>query len=173
MSKHLIIAALALLAATGAATAQEKLNDLEIAHAAYTADLIDIRYAHIALAISDTPEIREFAEVMIRDHTAVNEGAGALLQKLNATPEDNAFSQALLEGAAKKQAELLSLRGKAFDEAYASNELGYHQAVNKIVGDTWLPIVKNAELKEFLSQALVTFHAHEKHADMMVKALKQ
>ena len=37
------------------------LNDLEIAHVAYTADNIDIRYAHLALAISKNPAVREFA----------------------------------------------------------------------------------------------------------------
>jgi len=172
MTKKLMIAALALVAATGMASAQDKLNDLEIAHAAYTADVIDIRYAHIALAISDTPAIRKFAEAMISDHTAVNEGAGALLKKLNAAPQDNAFSQALLKGAAEKQAELLSLRGDAFDKAYASNELGYHQTVNKILGETWLPIVDNAELKEFLAEALVTFKAHEAHAGLIAKMAK-
>ena len=31
----------------------------------YTADSIDIRYAHLALAISKNPVVREFAEFMI------------------------------------------------------------------------------------------------------------
>ncbi|MBT5239387.1 MAG: DUF4142 domain-containing protein [Rhodospirillaceae bacterium] len=170
MSKLLAIAALTLLAITSTASAQENLNDLEIAHAAYTADLIDIRYAHIALAISESPEVREFAELMIRDHTAVNEGAFALLTKLNVAPQDNAFSQALLKGAADKNKELLSLRGAAFDKAYTTNELGYHQTVNKIVGEMWLPNVQTPELKAFLAQALVTFQVHEGHAEQIVKS---
>ncbi|MFT4999071.1 MAG: putative membrane protein, partial [Planctomycetota bacterium] len=39
---------------TSQASAQDvaSLNDLEFAHVAYTADNIDIRYAHLALAIS-------------------------------------------------------------------------------------------------------------------------
>ncbi|NIQ15536.1 MAG: DUF4142 domain-containing protein, partial [Candidatus Dadabacteria bacterium] len=48
------------------------LNDLEIAHVAYTADSIDIRYAHLALAKSKNPVIHDFAKTMIRDHEAVN-----------------------------------------------------------------------------------------------------
>ena len=50
----------------------------------YVADNIDIRYAHLALAISKNPAIREFAQTMIRDHNAVNEQALALLKKLKA-----------------------------------------------------------------------------------------
>ena len=109
---------------------------------------------------------------MIRDHTAVNEGAGALLTKLNVKPQDNAFSKALVEGAAKKKAELSALDGPAFDKAYAANELAYHQVVTKTVGESWIPTVKNAELKAFLTKALATFKAHEDHAAKMVAALK-
>ena len=62
------------------------LNDLQIAHVAYTADNIDIRYAHLALAISKNPAVREFAKTMIRDHNAVNDQALALLKRLKASP---------------------------------------------------------------------------------------
>ena len=58
-----------------------EINDLQIAHTAYTAGAIDIRYAHLALALSDNPEVRQFAELMIRDHTAVNKKALALVEK--------------------------------------------------------------------------------------------
>lgn len=34
-----------------------ELNDLEIAHVAYTADLIDIRYAYLAMAVSKNPGV--------------------------------------------------------------------------------------------------------------------
>jgi putative membrane protein len=170
--KTALIAAAALFAVSGTAFAQAGLNDLEIAHAAYTADIIDIGYAKIALAKSHNADIRAFAELMIRDHTAVNEGAAALLAKLKVTAQDNAFSKALLAGAATKTTELSALDGAAFDRAYAANELGYHQTVNKIVGEIWIPAVKNAEVKSFLEQALVTFKVHEEHANHMVGMLK-
>lgn len=172
MSKTLKLAALSFSALiAGCATAGEKMNDLEIAHTAYTAGQIDIRYAHLALAISENPEVRAFAETMIRDHSAVNNAAGALVTKLKVTPQDNAFSQSLVEGAAAKRAELMSLNGKAFDCAYATNELGYHQVVNQTVENTFIPAVTVPELKELLSEALVTFKVHEGHAEHMVAGL--
>ena len=162
----------AMFALTGHALAQAGLSDVEVAHAAYTADIIDIEYAKIALSKTKNTEVKTFAELMIRDHTAVNEGAAALLKKLGVEAKDNAFSQALQKGATAKKAELNALSGAAFDKAYAANELGYHQTVNKIVGETWIPTVKNPELKVFLGQALETFKAHETHAGHMVGALK-
>lgn len=147
------------------------LDDLEIAHAAYTAGAIDIRYAHLALAISEDPAVREFAQTMIRDHTAVNDAAIALVQKLDVTPKDNGLSRTLMEGAASKRAELRALDGKAFDCAYARNELGYHQVVNETVEGTFLPNATVPELEALLGDALATFKAHEGHAGRMVAGL--
>jgi putative membrane protein len=161
------------LATTGlAAQAEEAMNDLEIAHTAYTAGTLDIRYAHLALAVSENEAVRDFAQTMIRDHSAVNEAAGALIAELNVTPQDNPLSQALVEGAAAKRAELMALTGNAFDCAYATNELGYHQLVNKTVAESFIPVVTVPPLKGLLEEALVTFRAHEQHAEHMVAGLQ-
>lgn len=145
------------------------LNDLEIAHVAYVADNIDIRYAHLALAISSNPAIQTFAETMIRDHTAVNEQALALLAKLNAQPQDNFLSRSLQENAEKLITEMSQLRGAAFDKRYAENELAYHKAVNDLVGNTFIPNIENAEVKALFEAGLEIFQAHEGHAEMMVE----
>jgi putative membrane protein len=174
-----VLAGLALAATlaagcAGSATAQHpaKLDDLEIAHGAYVAGNIDIRNAHLALALSDDPEVREFAELMIRDHEAVNQAALDLLKKLKAEPQDNAFSQTLMKGAKDNWAKMAQLSGKAFDQSYAANELAYHQTVNHVVGDAFIPNVENGELKTLLGSALDTFQAHERHAETLVADLK-
>lgn len=155
-----------------AAVADEnKMNDLEIAHTAYTAGEIDIRYAHLALAVSDNNDVRDFANTMIRDHAAVNQAAGALIQQLNVTPQDNTLSQALVKGSAEKRDELSGLRGKAFDCAYAQNELAYHQIVNKTVEDEFIPNTTVEPLTNLLQDALATFKQHEGHAEQMVSGL--
>ena len=163
--------ALALTFSTAFAESPADLNDLEIAHVAYTADNIDIRYAHLALGISTNPEIHKFAQTMIRDHSKVNELALALLKKLKVNPKDNFLSRSLVDGSKKLVDEMAGLRGAAFDKRYAENELAYHQAVNKLVEHTFLPNIKNAEVKALFEQGLIIFKAHEKHAEMMVKSL--
>lgn len=152
--------------------AQDGMNDLEIAHTAYTAGVIDVRYAHLASAITENPAVAEFAATMLCDHVAVNEAALALLTELDVTPQDNALSQALNEGAAAKRVELAGLTGKAFDCAYATNELAYHQLVNTTVKDNFIPVVTVEPLADLLNDALATFQQHEKHAEMMVEDLQ-
>jgi len=174
MLKKLVItsAALAGLALSGAAVADEGPTDMQIAHIAYTAGNIDIRYAHLALAKSNDPAVRDFATAMLQDHKAVNELALALLAKLGANPEDNPTSQTLNANAEMKINELADLHGKNFDKAYAANELAYHQFVNKTVEGTFIPAADNREFKSLLGEALTIFKAHEKHAKKMVKGLR-
>ena len=155
----------------GWAESPAALNDLEIAHVAYTADLIDVRYAHLALGISKNPTVRSFAETMIRDHTAVNDRAVALLQKLKVEPQDNAFSQQLLDRSSKLIDELRQGSGDSFDQRYARNELSYHRAVNELVEKTFIPRIENPEMKALFREALVIFKAHEQHAQQMVGTL--
>lgn len=171
-AKFLAALMLAGVAVTNTASAEDGPTDMEIAHIAYTAGNLDIRYAHLALAKSDNPKVREFAELMIRDHTAVNEQAVALLTKLGATPQDNATSQQLIANAKAKRDELAALDGAAFDRAYAENELGYHQFVNETVETGFIPAADNKEFKALLRSALTVFKVHEDHADMMVDSLK-
>ena len=173
MKKLLLVASLAFaMPAMQACANDEGPSDMQIAHIAYTAGQIDIRYAGIALKKSKNQEILDFAILMQRDHKAVNDSALALLDKLGATPEDNPTSQSLLAQADAKAAELEALSGAEFDRAYAENELAYHRFVNDTVENAFIPAADNAEFKALLGVALKTFQAHEAHAEMMVEAVK-
>lgn len=173
LKNALLAAVLGLTLTHGIAIAKTpaELNDVEIAHVAYSADNIDIRYAHLALAISTNPDIHGFAEAMIRDHTAVNQQALALLKKLGASPQDNFLSRSLNEGAEKLIDELSQLRGAEFDKRYAENELAYHKAVNDLVENSFIPNIENAEVKALFETGLQIFKGHQIHAEMVVKAL--
>lgn len=174
IKKSLIALCMTVIFSQGVAKAESpaELSDTAIAHVAYTADNIDIRYAHLALAISTNKDIHEFAQTMIRDHSAVNEQALALLNKLGASPEDNFLSQQLQIGADDLINEMSKLRGAAFDKRYAENELAYHKAVNDLVENAFIPNIENGEVKALFEAGLQIFKAHEGHAEMMVKKLQ-
>lgn len=155
----------------GPLAAQEKLDDLEMAHVAVVASQIDIAYARIALARSTDPAVRSFAETMIRDHEAVNGQVAALAKRLNVTAKDNPMSQALLKGAEAEKAKLGKLSGKAFDSAYLRNELDYHHTVNGVVADQFIPNIKTPEVKQAFEGALAIFRGHERHVETLVHDL--
>lgn len=167
---------LALTAATlgaipAAAQAPAELNDLEMAHAAVTTNTIDIAYAHLALAFSEDPGVREFAQTMIRDHSAVNEQVFALAKRLGVQAKDNAFSRQLLGRGERIKTELSKLRGTAFDRFYIENEAEYHRTANSVVADAFIPNVENAEVRRAFESALTIFRAHQAHAERLARSM--
>lgn len=166
--RFLALAAVA-LAAASPVSAQADLNDLEMAHVAVTASNIDIAYAHLALALSESEEVRRFAETMIRDHSAVNGQVVDLAAKLGVQAQDNAMSRQLQADARRIKDRLSRLRGQEFDRAYAENELAYHRTVNGVVADAFIPNIENGQVKSAFQGALAIFLQHERHAERMVE----
>jgi putative membrane protein len=165
--------ATALLALPGISLAQgPKPNDAQIAHIAYTAGQLDIAAGKQALAKSHNKAVRDFASEMVRDHTAVNDKALALVKKLGVTPEANPTSSALTKQADAKRDELAKLDGAAFDKAYVANEVAYHKTVNGALRDTLIPSAQNGELKSLLKTGLSLFSEHQAHAEHLAQSLK-
>jgi putative membrane protein len=167
-------AAVALVLTAGVAVAQQaaKPNDAQIAHIAYTAGQIDIAAAQQALKKTKNKQIRTFAQDMVRDHTAVNKKAIALVKKLHVTPEDNPTSQALKKQADATLADLSKKNGADFDRGYIQNEVAYHQTVNGALQNSLIPSAQNPELKSLLETGLKIFQGHQQHAEQVASALK-
>lgn len=164
--------AAALLASTAPAVAAAGPNDAQIAHIAYTAGNIDIAAAKQALAKSHNAAVREFANEMVRDHTAVNDKALALVKKLKVTPQDNATSDSLEKAAKATHDRLAKLSGAAFDKAYVDNEVAFHKTVNGALKSTLIPSADNAQLKSLLETGLTLFQEHQHHAEQLDSKLK-
>jgi putative membrane protein len=164
--------AVALLLSSAAYAQGAKPNDAQIAHIAYTADVIDIAAAKQALEKTNNKEVKAFAQDMVRDHEAVNKQALDLVKKLKVTPEDNDTSKALTKAATAKRAELAKLNGAAFDKAYVDNEVAYHKQVDSALETTLIPSASNAELKSLLQTGLKIFQGHEQHAEHVDAELK-
>ena len=151
--------------------AQEDLSDAEVAHVAVTANAIDAELAALVESRASDAEVREFARTMIRDHTAVNERAGALAGRLGVTPADNAVSRSLREGAEEAKRRLTVLRRSAFDRAYIDREVGYHQAVLDALDGLLIPTTSNGELRALLEEVRPAIAAHLAHAKGILSRL--
>jgi putative membrane protein len=167
-----VAAAVALAVFSSPGVAADNPSDPQIAHIAYTAGVIDIATAKLALKKSHNKAVRAFAEDMVRDHQAVNDKALALVKKLHVTPEDNATSQSLVSQADTERADLGKLSGKAFDKAYVDNEVAFHKTVDNALETTLIPSASNSELKSLLQTGLKIFAGHLQHAEHLASKLK-
>src|SRR5690349_4855425 len=163
------------LAATIAFGAQESAaapTDPQIAMIAVTADTIDIDAGKLAAEKTANPKVKDFAELMVRDHTSVNDQATALAKKLNLTPEESATSRGLKAVADNDATKLKGLRGPAFDKASVDNEVAYHEKVRGAVDKILIPNAKDAELKSLLESARPILESHLNHAKEVQSSLK-
>ena len=164
--------ALAACLGVGVAAAQKPaVSDAQIAQIVVTANTIDINNGKIAVAQSKTPSVDEFANLMIKDHTAVNNNATALVTKLGVKPEPSDTSKSLQDAADKEQAKLRGLKGAEFDRAYLENEVAYHKQVLGAINDVLIPNAQNAELKKMLVDVKPAFQAHLSHAEQALAGL--
>jgi putative membrane protein len=167
---HCLALAAALIALPAfAATA---LNDAQIAAIVVAANQVDIDAGKFALAKSTDAKVKDFAQRMVTDHTAVNQSAVELVTKLKVKPESNATSQALTDGGQQNLAHLGTLSGRDLDKAYVDHEVAYHQQVLAAVDSTLIPGASNAELKALLVKVRPAFVAHLEHAKQIQATYK-
>ena len=148
-------------------------SDPQIVGIVVAANQIDIDYGHLALARSHNRQVREFAQQMITDHSAVQKSVFALGAKLHVAPADSDTAAGLKKQAAETTAHLKTLHGAAFDKAYVDNEVGYHKAVIGAVTTVLIPNAQNGELKAALQGAAPLFQGHLEHAEMVQKELNK
>jgi putative membrane protein len=163
------IGAAVLLLLTSGLSAQT-LTDAQIASVVVTANQVDIDAGNIALQRASSPAVKQFAQLMVTDHTGVNKSATELVTKLKVTPQDNPTSQSLKAGGDKHAATLKTLSGAAFDRAYVDHEVAYHQQVIDAMDKVLVPSASNAELKALLVKVRPAFVAHLEHAKQLQKS---
>jgi putative membrane protein len=175
MSKFgiVLIAVFAMFSSSALASGlANKFNDPQIAKIAYVAGEVDIEAAQQALGKTQSPEVKAFAQDMIRDHTAINDQVLALLKKLHVAPRDTDVSRYMVKHAEEVRSELGKLNGADFDRAYMQNEVNYHLQVDFTLEKKLIPEITDPELKALLATALTTFKGHEQRAEKLVASLK-
>lgn len=135
------------------------LSDANIVYILDNANMLDSSAGSIAAKKGTSSDVREYGQMMMRDHHSLRQQGQDLAKKLGVTPEapasDDSKAQAdrtmtLLNGAAK---------GKDFDKAYIDNEVTYHKAVLE-TATAAMNAAQNAELKNLIQKAAPAVQAH-------------
>src|SRR5215470_3307871 len=164
--------AAALHLANADAQGEDGPSDAQIVGIVLAADSIDIDYANLAMSKTQDKEVKDFAQQMITDHSAVSQEVTGLAGKLNLSPEDGDTSNTLKAQAQQMMQKLEGLSGKEFDKAYIDNEVAYHQAVINATKTVLVPNAQNAKLKSALEGAEPLFDGHLQHAQRVQAAVE-
>ncbi|MEO8600105.1 MAG: DUF4142 domain-containing protein [bacterium] len=169
---YALTAGLFVFATTVSFAQTEGPSDAQIAGIVVAANTVDINAGKLAKSKSHNKEVKDFAQLMVTDHTGVNKQAAALVKKLKVTPVDSDTSKSLKDSGAANVANLKGLKGAEFDKAYVDNEVSYHQTVLDAIDKTLIPNAKNADLKNLLVKVRPAFDAHLQHAKQIQTTMK-
>ena len=164
-------------ASTAAEAAREAasghLSDAQIAAVTLAANKVEIDAAQAARKKAKNSEVKRFASDMIRDHTAADKQAAALVKRLGLTPEENETSRSLTQRADDDLAKLKPLAGRDFDKAYAEHELALHRQVLATFDEKLISDARNADLKSLLQSVRSVIAEHRDHAQALVDSLSK
>jgi putative membrane protein len=146
---------------------REKLGDANIAAMVLAANNTDISYARLVPSRAERPDIKEFAQRMLTDHTGVNGLVNDLLARLDVVPEENMASLDFRDESANKRDAMRDLMGYAFDSTYIENEVAYHVKFLATIDSVLIPAARNAELKKLLGAVRPAVAAHLAHAEQV------
>lgn len=140
--------------ALSAASAWADMSPQDFVDRASASGMAEIESARLALEQGTSTEVKNFAELMIKDHTQANED----LQEI-ATRKQLELSDAP-DAMNKAKAMILELRdGENFDEAYARNQVNAHEQAVELFREA-AENVRDEDLKAYAKEKLPTLEAH-------------
>ena len=146
--------------ATPSTTTTAALTDAQIVQIVMNANSGDSANGALARTKGMNAQVKEFGQMMVRDHGGLNKKIKELGGKLNLTPEENATSRQLKQMADSVGTSLKGMTGGDFDRAYIDSEVKIHQMVLDQLDQTLIPQSQNAEVKSLLQSARPTISAH-------------
>ncbi|PSB30266.1 DUF305 domain-containing protein [Stenomitos frigidus ULC18] len=136
--------------------------DRQFAAKAAQSDMTEIQTSQLALKRSQNPQVKQFAQEMIQQHTQSSSKLKPLAAQKGITlPKSlGTENQALLT-------QLTKLSGKQFDQAYMSGQAKAH-AKTQAVYQNELKQGQDADMKAFAREVLPVVTAHLRMAQSMV-----
>ncbi len=143
---------------------QQRFSDADIAGMAATANRLEIEAGQLALNQTSDPDVQAFAQMMVSDHTAVNDQATALFERLSITPAFGDATEQMQQDADDTKATLQNLTGAEFDKAYVQQQIEMHQKVLDDLDAQLIPNAEDPELAAFLRSIRPKVAVHLEHA---------
>jgi putative membrane protein len=160
MKRHLLILACAMpLVAYAADTPDKSFFDK-----AAEGGIAEVNDATLATQSATDPKVKEFAAMMIKDHTAANNKLSALAATKNLTLPTSA---SVMEMASHAKLKVLS--GEAFDKSYIKGQVAAHKDTVKLLRKE-IASGEDADAKAFAKSILPTVEGHLKSINIIAAA---
>jgi putative membrane protein len=159
------LVAVGLLVAVSPATAAATVStaDQKFILAAAQGGMTEVKLGELASTNGKRDDVKEFGQMMVKDHTAINDDLKALAAQKGVILPDSL--DAKHQGMVDK---MTALTGSGFDDAYIADMIKAHKADAKAFkGES--AATQDADIKSFLDKSIPVVEAHLKHITAMPK----
>ena len=170
--KKLLMLAVALLAPISIAPAETMaLSDAEIIGVAQAINQAEMDAGRFAEERSSNSDVKSFAKLMVKTHTAPYTSLKNLAASQNITLQNSSLSDKMKADEEKHLESLDRQRGILFDLDYANHEVEFHQKMVHIWDEKLIPNASNEELKRLLADMRASNASHLEDAKKLKSSL--
>ncbi|MDQ6802817.1 MAG: DUF4142 domain-containing protein [Acidobacteriota bacterium] len=162
---------LAVMLLAGCATTQQNLADSDIAMIMRVANLGEVREGELARSKTTDSAVRDFAIMMVNEHTAQNNKAESEMARVDVASSDTDMSRQLDAESGETTDRLRPLTGAAFDRAYIDRQISAHQSLIAMIDSKLMPHARKKVVKEQLTDLRKLADTHLTRAKQIQGAL--
>lgn len=144
------------------------LNDQQIAQVVANVHSAEIEQARLAQKKTNNDQVRQFAAMMIQQHTQAQQQESAL----NLGKEESPLSKRLSTRSQATLQELSSKQGEEFDRAYIETQIVAHQQALDTIQNELRPNAQSPELQTYLQELQPKVAEHLEHARQAQQSLQ-
>jgi len=136
--------------ADGPVVIVRKYTDSEIAAVLLAANGAEIEESRLAAARAANPEVRDYAERMLSEHTAANVDATMLFARNDVMPDPNDTSEEIAMQSDEAMRQMATQAGADFDRAYMTRQDEAHLSLLNLLDQSLIMSAVDVDLREML-----------------------
>lgn len=153
--------------AGGAMTSQTMMADSDVLKVFMTSNDGEIVTSQAIVGRTQNADVRAFAQMMITDHTAVNDRAAALPMQ----PRDNMVAMSMRQNATAKAAQIAGMSGAMQDKTYMEAQVVLHGNTLDMLNNVLIPNAHDPQLRALLTETRGPVEQHLRRAEQIFKAM--
>ena len=171
-TRYLAIAVLMLLAACASSSDRAKLTDPEVAMVVRVSNLGEVREGQLARDKATDAAVRDFAQMMVIEHTAASNQAESDLARADIPSADSSLSRQI-DANSGSATDMLraSPAGPAFDRAYMDRQVDAHRYILGVIDQTLVPNARSKVLRRVLADMRKLIEQHLTRAQQIQSTL--
>lgn len=142
-------------------------NDATISGVFQTFNTAEVRTSELASTTANSPEVRAFALILVRDHNSANQRLSGILAEQNIQPASSSTAAEIQQSENSTYTTLRSQTGATFDRTYLDGEISHHRWVINQLDSNLIPNARDSNLKNYLKSVRSTEAAHLKEAERL------